>query len=303
MMTGIERSAQTPPAEFPRFDGVKHQFVDLPGLRMHVAEAGGGEPVLLLHGFPQHWWEWRGVIPGLAEHYRVIVPDLRGAGWTEAPRSGYHREQLLGDVLALLDALNLSSIRLVAHDWAAIVGFQLCLSHPDRVRGFVSLAIPHPFISFHPKFLAGLRFAWYQLAITPPVIGARFLGGGNQRLPRYLFRRFTSNQDAFTEADIELFLAPLRDPGHARAGSALYRGFIMRELPRILGGTYRRTRLTVPTRLLIGADDPVVGPDTVGGYGDYADDLIVVTVDGASHFIADERPDVVLRHALELFQS
>jgi pimeloyl-ACP methyl ester carboxylesterase len=130
-----------------------------------------------------------------------------------------------------------------------------------------------------------------------------FLGGGSQRLPRYLFRRFTSNQGAFTDVDIELFLAPLRDRGHARAGSALYRGFIMRELPRILRGTYRWTRLTIPTRLLIGADDPVIGPDLVGGYEDYVDDLTVVVVDGASHFIANEHPDVVLRRALELFDS
>ena len=69
----------------PVLKGVEHRFVDLPGLRMHVAEAGSGRPLLLLHGFPQHWWEWRKVIPELAQHYRVIVPDLRGAGWTDAP--------------------------------------------------------------------------------------------------------------------------------------------------------------------------------------------------------------------------
>lgn len=295
----MARSPSSP--EMPRLNGVKHYFVDLPGLRMHVAEAGSGEPVLLLHGFPQHWWEWRGVIPGLAKHYRVIVPDLRGAGWTQAPADGYHREQLLADVLALLDALQLNNIRLIAHDWSAITGFQLCLAHPNRVRGFVSLAIPHPYLSFHPKFLAGLRFAWYQLAITAPVIGARFLGKGSQRLPRYLFRRFTSAQDAFTDADIELFLAPLRENAYAQAGSALYRGFIQRELPRIIRGTYRKTRLTTPTRLLIGADDPVIGPQMLGGHENHADDLTIATVDGASHFIADERPDAVVQHALQLF--
>ncbi|MCF4121595.1 alpha/beta fold hydrolase [Antribacter sp. KLBMP9083] len=300
-MTDVARSSETRLPELPQLDGVRHHFVDLPGLRMHVAEAGSGEPVLLLHGFPQHWWEWRGVIPGLAEHYRVIVPDLRGAGWTEAPRGGYDREQLLADVVALLDAMHLDTVRLVAHDWAAIVGFQLCLSRPGRVRSFVSLAIPHPFISFHPKLLAGLRYAWYQLAISAPVIGARLLAGGRQRLPRYLFRRFASNQAAFTDADIELFLAPLRDRAHARAGSALYRDFITRELSGVLRGVYRTARLTTPTRSLVGADDPVITPEILGGHEGHADDLAVVIVDGASHFIPDERPDVVLQQALELF--
>lgn len=70
---------------------------------MHVAEAGSGEPVVLLHGFPQHWWEWRKVLPALAARYRVICPDLRGAGCTDAPRVGYARDHLLRDVIALLD--------------------------------------------------------------------------------------------------------------------------------------------------------------------------------------------------------
>ncbi len=68
---------------------------------------------------PQHWWEWRGILPGgLAAHYRVICPDLRGAGWTDAPPTGYDREQLLADVVALLDALELDRVCLIAHDWA-----------------------------------------------------------------------------------------------------------------------------------------------------------------------------------------
>ena len=64
---------------------MKHRYVDVPGVRLHVAEAGEGSPILLLHGWPQHWWIWRKVIPALAENYRVICPDLRGFGWSEAP--------------------------------------------------------------------------------------------------------------------------------------------------------------------------------------------------------------------------
>jgi pimeloyl-ACP methyl ester carboxylesterase len=294
----IARSAEH---MFPRLDGVEHRFIDLPGLRMHVAEAGSGEPVLLLHGFPQHWWEWRKVIPGLAEHYRVICPDLRGAGWTDAPPTGYTRDQLLADVVALMDALKLDRVHLIAHDWAAIVGFQFCLSHPGRVQNYLCLAIPHPYIRFHPRFLTALRHAWYQLVIAPPVVGPHYLGKGGQRLPRYLFRHFSSDQGSWSETDIELFVAKLREPARARAGSALYRSFIMRELPRVLRGAYRRTRLTTPTRVLIGADDPVIRPEILGGYEDYTDDMTVEIVDDASHFIADERPDVVLKRALELF--
>ena len=90
---------------FPPVEGVEHRYVEARGLRFHVAEAGPPEadPLLALHGWPQHWYEWRRQIPALAEHYRVIVPDLRGFGWSDAPPDGYDKENMATDVLALID--------------------------------------------------------------------------------------------------------------------------------------------------------------------------------------------------------
>lgn len=285
----------------PDIHGVTQSYVDLPGLRMHVAEAGTGEPVLLLHGFPQHWWEWRHVIPGLAEHHRVICPDLRGAGWTDAPSAGYTRDQLLSDVVALMDALDLDRVRVIGHDWGALLGFQLCLTQPHRVQALVALAVPHPYSRVRAGLLRTLPHAWHQLAVVLPVLGPRLLGSGRQRLPRYLFRHFASDPSTWSDEDIDVFLAPLRDPAVARAGAALYRGFIQPEAARILTGSYRGTRLTTPTRVLIGADDPVVRAEFLGGYEAHCDDLSLEVVDRASHWIVDERPDVVVERALELF--
>jgi alpha/beta hydrolase fold len=91
-LTGPDGRAVEMPVQvaWPRLAGVDHRFVQIPSLGMHVAEAGRGEPVLLLHGFPQHWWEWRKVIPGLAEHYRLICPDLRGRGLHRYSPPGIH---------------------------------------------------------------------------------------------------------------------------------------------------------------------------------------------------------------------
>jgi pimeloyl-ACP methyl ester carboxylesterase len=288
-------------AEFPHVDGVEHRFVDLPGLRMHIAEAGRGDPVLLLHGFPQHWWEWRGVIPQLAGNYRLIAPDLRGAGWTDAPPTGYERHMLLADLIALLDTLELPQVRVIAHDWTAICGFNLCLGHPERVRAYVSLAVPPLYLRFNTRMLRNLYHAWYQLALVTPGLGARLLQGGRQRLPRYLLRRYSARPGAISDADMELFLAPLRDPAHARAGSALYRSFIMPEAVRLIRGAYRDVRLTTPTLVLTGVEDPVVRAELLVGYEDYADDLEIWEIPGASHFIVDDQPDAVLKNALEFF--
>ena len=118
----------------PEIPGVEvaHDFVDAGGLRMHVASAGpaDAEPLVLLHGWPQHWYAWRRLIGPLSQRYRVIAPDLRGFGWTDAPSGGYEKRELAADVVALLDALGLDRVRLAGHDWGGFVGFLLCLEAP-----------------------------------------------------------------------------------------------------------------------------------------------------------------------------
>ena len=112
---------------------------------------------------------------------------------------------------------------------------------------------------------------------------------------------FLTDPIALTEEDSELFLAPLREPARARAVSALYRHFIQPEAVRILGGAYRDTRLTTPTHVLVGADDPNVRPEFIHGLDEYVDDLTMEYVDGAGHFVAGERPEAVVQRALEFF--
>ncbi|NUT33805.1 MAG: alpha/beta hydrolase [Hamadaea sp.] len=288
---------------FPRLDGVTHRFVDLPGLRMHVAEAGQGHPILLLHGFPQHWWEYRALIGPLAEHYRVICPDLRGCGWTEAPADGYDADSLTGDVLHLLDALGVERVHIVAHDWGAIVAFRLALLHPGRVTGLVSMGIPHPYVHVGARMVGRMRHGWYQFPLHTPGLGPRVVGGGRQRLMRYLLRRYSAVPGAISEADLELFLSPLREPAHARAGSEIYRRFILPEGVRMLRGGYRDTRLTTPALVLAGEHDPVIRVDVIGDAAGHADDLTVEEVPGASHFMVDDRPDFVAARTLAFFAA
>jgi pimeloyl-ACP methyl ester carboxylesterase len=286
---------------FPDVHGVEHRFVELPGgLSMHVAEAGKGDPVLLLHGFPQHWWEWRGVIPALADNHRVIVPDLRGTGWTDAPETGYDRVQLLSDVVALLDALEINRVHLVAHDWGALVGYQLCFEHPERVRSFLCVAIPHPYIRFDVRALPAFRHLWFQQVVAAPGVGAWLLRSGRQRLLRRIIRGFSSPQTTWTDDDLDVYAARMRERARARAASSLYRGLILPELVRIARGVYRGHQLTMPTVILCGADDPVMRRELLGGYEDNADDLTIEVVPDASHFIPDEQPAAVAAHALEL---
>ncbi len=127
--------------EIPQVEGVEHRFVDANGIRIHVAEAGPSDsakpPILLLHGWPQHWYMWRRVIAGLRSRHRLLAPDLRGFGWTEAPGHGYDGETFAADQVALLDALEIERAFVVGHDWGGWTAMLLGILHPDRVERMV----------------------------------------------------------------------------------------------------------------------------------------------------------------------
>lgn len=276
---------------------------------MHVAEAGTGDPLLLLHGFPQHWWAWRKVIPALSEHYRVICPDLRGAGWTDAPPAGYSREHLVADVVELLAALGLRKVDILGYDWGGLLGFQLCLNHPEKVGRFVALGTPHPYPEFHPRILLSMWKLWPMFAVAMPGTGPRLLGSGRQRLPRWMMTSDTSDSQVWTPDDLDIFLSRLRNPARARAGSALYREFILREAKRSSTGAYRGTRLTTPTLSLYGAvlyggnDAGPEHPEILSGFENHADDFTLEHVPGAGYYIAEEQPDLVARRTTEFLAA
>ena len=203
-------------------------------------------------------------------------------------------------VLALLDHLGLDRVRLVAHDWSAIVGFQLAIQHPERIQQYVSLSVPHPWFRFPPAMFRGAWRLWFMPVIATPGLGARLLGRGNQPLARYLLKTDVA-EHAFSAEDREAFLAPLRQPERARAGSALYRLLILREMRRIATGAYRESRLAIPTRVLYGPADPAVVREMYGGYEAYTADLAVEPIEGAAHYLADERPDRVADRILAFF--
>ena len=127
-------------ADLPEVDGVRHRWVEAHGLRFHLAEAGEGDKVVLcLHGWPQHWYEWRFLLPRLAAAgHRVIAMDLRGFGWSDAPRDGYEKENLATDVLAVLDELGIGRVKLVGHDWGGWIGYLLCLRAPERFKQYLT---------------------------------------------------------------------------------------------------------------------------------------------------------------------
>jgi pimeloyl-ACP methyl ester carboxylesterase len=282
----------------PEVEGVEHRFVSAGGLRTHVAEAGEGPPLVLLHGWPQHWWMWRRLIGPLAEEHRVICPDLRGFGWTDAPPGGYDPEILAADVAALLWALDVDGpVDVMGHDWGGWTAFMLALRRPDLVNRLLAAGIVHPFVRPTLSSLRGLWRFWYQWALATPGLGPRIARGAGARNPAMLF--IGAKPDVWTEEEQRVYAEQFREPARAQASSLLYRHSVLR-LPAQLR-EYRRMRMEHPALLLFPAEDAVQKSFSLDGYARNAPNLEIEVVPGATHFIVEERPDLVLERARELF--
>lgn len=274
--------------DLPALDGVTHRTVQARGLRFHVAEAGAGEPLVLLHGWPQHWWAWRRVVPLLAPHARLVMPDLRGFGWSDAPPDGYDKQGMADDVLAVLDALGLERVRVVGHDWGGWIAFLACMTAPERFERALVLGISPPFGRPNPRALLDFWRLAYMLPLSAPAIGERLAAS-----ERFVRTMLTARAGAFSDEDLHAFAEVLAEPARARATVLLYRTFLTREMVRGVRG-----RLQVPTRLVVGARDPVVRPSLVSGRERYADDLTIEFVPDCGHWIPAERPDLVAERVL-----
>jgi pimeloyl-ACP methyl ester carboxylesterase len=287
-------------SDLPQIDGVSHRTVRARGLDFHVAEAGSGEDVVLcLHGWPQHWYEWRRLLPSLAaDGYRVLALDQRGFGWSDAPGDGYEKENLATDVLAVLDELGIERVKLVGHDWGAWIGFLLCLRAPERFERYLALNILPPWVSARTMAPQLWRF-WYQWLILSPGLGYRLHSSG-KFVPKVLVGAST-RREPWDPETLRIFGDNLAEPARAMAAVQMYRVFNLRETLPIIRGRYARSRLTVPTRMLFGTDDAALRPEALAGYQRHADDMEVEFVPGCGHFIADEMPDLVAERAQRFF--
>ena len=126
--------------------GVSHRQIQTNGISMHIAEAGAGPPVVLLHGFPELWYSWRHQLPALASAgFHAVAPDMRGYGQTDAPPeiASYSMRNLTADVIGLFDALKIEKSILVGHDWGANVAWACAELYPERVASLVALSVPY----------------------------------------------------------------------------------------------------------------------------------------------------------------
>ncbi|BBH67873.1 hypothetical protein ACTI_45580 [Actinoplanes sp. OR16] len=265
---------------------------------IHYVIGGRGPTLVLIHGYPQSWHEWRDIMPALAEHYTVIAPDLRGAGGSDAPATGYDKKTMAADLHGLLTQLGRTkNLRIVGHDIGTMVAYSYAAAHRADVTKLVlsEAPIPDPSIYEFPALTAqgpGVwNFGFFSLTNGLPESIVR---GREQVWVDGFIDSLEVQKGAVTPSDIEVFAGNLRKPGHLEASFAWFRSF-----PQDIkdNARYGRTKLTMPV-LAIGASGSL--KTAVGDQArKYARDVTTVVIPDSGHWIYEEHPaqttDLLLR--------
>jgi epoxide hydrolase 4 len=264
------------------------------GIGLHVVEAGDPDrPLLiLLHGFPEFWWAWRKQITPLAEAgYHVVVPDMRGYNGSDKPRevSAYNLDTLAADVAALGEAYNARRFHLVGHDWGAVIAWWVAARHPERLRRVVVMDGPHPDVWSrqalkHPtQALRSTYVAFFQLPWLPEAALGGFSFAGLKTM-----MGASAHPNTFEPGALERYAEAWRKPGALSAMLNYYRA--LRERP---AGGATPARLAPPTLILWAGEDSFLERHVAEAGLALCDDGHLVVIDGASHWLHIEQPDMI----------
>jgi pimeloyl-ACP methyl ester carboxylesterase len=263
--------------------GLRHEYVQINGIRMHYAIAGDGPLVLMLHGFPDFWYTWRHQMAALADRFTVVAPDQRGYNETTKPGWGYSVDVLASDVVELIHALGHARALLVGHDWGAAVAWAVAIAQPHRVERLAVLNVPHPAVfaehlrSNPRQMLRSSYMGFFTLPYVPEFVLSR-----DDYAPiRRILRRDLGN--AISDAELAAHLNAVRTPGALTGGLNWYRAAAAQGPRALYAGT--ETRCAVPTLLMYGDSDPFLGAELFVGNERFAPDLRVRPVPGAGHWV------------------
>lgn len=283
---------------------LEHTFIRTNGIQLHVVLAGPaeGEPILLLHGFPEYWGGWQKQIPALAEAgYRVIVPDQRGYGQSDVPNGvrAYALPELGKDVIGLLDHFGIEKVNLVGHDWGAVVAWGVALTFPERVKKLGILNVPHPaaMLAYLRKSFKQLRKSWYIGFFQLPGLADWLLKREDFALAVRLLLG-SGKKGTFSRAELE-------DYKKAWAASGGLTGMInwYRALLRYPAPTPADLRIHRPVLILWGKQDVALSHEMAELSIELCDNGQLVYFENATHWVQHDEAEAVNARLLGFFSQ
>jgi epoxide hydrolase 4 len=286
---------------------LRHRFIALRDVTLHVVESGPkhGPAVLMLHGFPEQSHSWKNQIPALvAAGHWVIAPDQRGFALSGKPAhvEDYDVERGVDDMNQLLDALGIEKAHVVGHDFGGGVAWGLSMLHPDRVDRLVLLDSPHPEV--FAEALSGkgeqAKRSWYMQAFRIPLLPEIAFMAFDFALLRWILRTQTVRKGAFTPADIEVYVAGMKNDFAIETSLHWYRALLGRGLDAYRE-FLRPTR--APVLVIWGEKDTALGVALAQPPRRWVANAKVFRLDRAGHFVHWDEPEKVNALLLEHFSG
>lgn len=281
-----------------------HHFIEANQIRLHYVAQGEGEPVVLLHGFPEFWYAWRYQIPVLSRHFRVIVPDLRGYNDSEKPLTGYDLETLTNDIRCLIENLGYRCAHVVGHDIGGAIAWNLAQRFPHCIDRLGILNAPHP-QRFMQSLLSNFdqtRRSWYMFAFQIPLLPEWLIRLNLREFVLNALREQAVRKSAFTRENAQIYEAALQKPGVIGAALNYYRQMFTPSawLPHLLQSP---ALIQAPTLVLWSEEDVFLSRQLVQGL----EKLIAAPFDlklvpDCGHWMQQEAPQTVNRELLRFLR-
>jgi pimeloyl-ACP methyl ester carboxylesterase len=278
---GDDRSAT--PAPVP--DGAASRHATVNGVQLHYVIAGSGDPVLLVHGWPETWYAWRKVIPILAARFTVVAPDMRGYGDSERPIGGYDKVTVATDLHELMRSLGFGRVHLVAQDMGGPVGYAYAASFPADVRDFVFIESAIPGFGLEASMDVAHGGSWHMGFNMTEGINELLVAGRERPFIEYFYRRGTLHPDALTPSDIDEY-ARSYAAGGLVASFNYYRTLL--DDAKINREKLAVKRLALPVLSL--AAEKGLADFSHASIAQVADHVERQTIAGARHFLVQDQP-------------
>lgn len=269
---------------------IAHHRVVANGIKQHYIDAGEGPPVILLHGFPETSYAWRHQIPVLGQHYRLIVPDLRGYGATEKAQTGYDKRTMANDIRALMATLGITKAAIIGHDRGARVGLRFAKDHPGATARFAALDNIPTRLIFERMNAQTAQAAWFFLFQGVRDLPEALIQGREELWLRYILTGWTYNPEALSADDLAVYTRAYAQPGGLRGAFEDYRAW-REDLAQDQADS---GKLACPTLALWGAEfEAAKFIDMAEVWRSMADDLTTAPIALSGHLPQEEQPDAV----------
>ncbi len=274
-----------------------HHTADLGDVRLHYVTCGQGPPLVFLHGWPQTWWEWRRIMPALAERYTVIAPDMRGLGDSSCPPSGYDKKTVANDIWRLVhDVLGHETFYLAGHDWGGPTAYALAHAPQDAVRKLAIIDVVIPCGTPDALTWGGRR--WHHGFHWVPDLPEALVTGRERLYLCWFYTNLAYNPKAITDEDIDEYVRAYSRPGALHAGFEYYRAT---PTDLLHNNELIKTKLNMPVLALGGAGGKGRGLQVLENLRELATDVRGGAIEQCGHWVPEEQPEELAKHLLDFF--